>query len=108
MIDISNPTSARSYVSTWLADNHERLGLRQIKSEIAEAPAKTLSVYYETTDFLIDICVWDHAHCLDILVFDQLSNALIFSEAGSCGSTSGLTTRLNSFSNWASSHAASA
>jgi hypothetical protein len=108
MIDVPNPTSARSYVSSWLGDNHERLGLRQIKSEITEVPAKTLIVWYETTDYLIDICVWDHAYCLDILVYDQSSAALVFSEAGPCESTSGLMTRLNSFSNWASSHAAGA
>ena len=108
MIESSNPTSARSYVSAWLADNHGRLGLKQLKLETAELPAKTLSAWYETPGYLIDICVWDHAHCLDILVTEQSSDALVFSEAGPCGDTTGLLARLNSFSSWATSHAAGA
>lgn len=108
MIESSNSTSARSFVSAWLADNHERLGLKQLKLETAELPAKTLSAWYETPGYLIDICVWDHAHCLDILVTEHSSNTLVFSEAGSCESTTDLLARLNSFSNWATAHAAGA
>ena len=108
MIELSSQDGARDYVSGWLALNHEQLGLKQIKLQRNELPAKTLSVSYEAPGYLIDICVWDHSYCLDILVMEQSSDSFVFSEAGSCGNTTGLLERLTSFSNWVSVHAAGA
>ena len=106
MVAQSNTTTATSIVSEWLRDNHQRLRLRQFKLETAETHGKTLSAQYETSEHLIQICAWDHAHCLDILVFDQSSGALAYSDAGPCESTARVLARLNSFSNWANAHAA--
>lgn len=106
MSDLSSQACARDYVSGWLALNRERLGLMQIKLERNELPAKTLSAWYEAPGYLVDICVWDHANCLDILVIEQSSGSTLFSEAGSCGTTTGLLERFASFSSWASAHAA--
>ena len=106
MIELSSQDGARDYVSGWLALNHKRLGLKQIKLQRSELPAKTLSVWYEAPGYLIDICAWDHAYCLDILVIEQSSDSFVFSEAGSCGNTTGLLERLTSFSKWVSVHAA--
>jgi hypothetical protein len=108
MIELSSQDCASDYVSDWLTLNHERLGLKQIKLERNELPAKTLSVWYEAPSYLIVISVWDHAHCLDILVIEESSDSFVFSEAGSCGSTTGLLERLTSFSNWTSVHTAGA
>ena len=100
MTTTASPTTARSFVSAWLKENSEELRLRQLKFEFAESPAKTLSAWYEANGFLVDIAVWDHAFCLDILVMEQPSNELVFSEAGSCENAAGLLARLNSFANW--------
>jgi hypothetical protein len=108
MIELSSQDCARDYVSSWLALNENRLGFKEIKLERNELPAKTLAVWYEAPGYLIVICVWDHAYCLDILVIEESSGSFVFSEAGSCGGTTGLLERLTSFSNWASVHAAGA
>lgn len=104
MVAQSDTTTATSIVSEWLRENHQRLSLRQVKLETAETHGKTLSARYETSEHLIQICVWDHAHCLDILVFDQSCGALAYSEAGPCESLAGVSTRLKSFLNWANAH----
>ena len=108
MIAVTSPDSARNFVSAWLADNHEQLGLRQLKLEFAESPAPTLSAWYEIHEYLVDVAVWEHAFCLDILVLDKSSNALVFSEAGSCEHAAGLLARLSSFSDWLTAHPAGA
>lgn len=100
MIAVASPDNARNLVSDWLAENHEHLGLRQLKLELAESPAKALSAWYETPEYLVDIAVWDHAFCLDVLVMNQSSNTLVFSETGSCENATGLLDRLRSFSAW--------
>ena len=108
MVAAMSPSTARGFVSAWLATNHEHLGLKQLKLEVAESPAKALSAWYETSEYLVDIAVWDHAFCLDILVLEQSSKDLVFSEAGSCEDIVGLSTRLSSFSSWLTAHAAGA
>jgi hypothetical protein len=100
MTDESNIPTARTFVNSWLTENCARMGLREIKRNVAEVPAKTLGVVYETHDFLIDICVWDHAVCLDILVLKLPSGEQVLSEAGPCGDTDGLELRLNSLAAW--------
>jgi len=106
MLDEPSPLSARTYVSVWLAENQERLGLVRRKFESTESPAKVLSAWFETPRYLVDITVWDHAYCLDILVLEQATGSSVFSEGGSCESTSGLSVRLCSLATWLSAHAA--
>jgi hypothetical protein len=108
MVANLSPSTAIGFVSAWLAANYEQLSLKQLKFEVTDAHAKTLSAWYETPEYLVDIAVWDHAFCLDILVLDQSSQQLVFSEAGSCGDIVGLSTRLNSFTSWLTAHTAGA
>lgn len=108
MVEVMSPSSARGFVSAWLAANYKQLGLKQLKLEAADSPAKTLSAWYETSELLVDIAIWDHAFCLDILVFEQSSDDLVFSEAGSCEDTAGILARLNTFSSWLTAHTAGA
>ena len=98
-------SSARSHVSDWLSLNQERLGLAQIKLESKESPVKFLGVWFETPTYLIDIAVWEYAYCLDILILKQVTGKQVFSEAGSCKDTRGLSERLCLFSNWMAAHA---
>jgi len=100
--------NACDYVSDWLVRNHERLGLKQIRLQRTEVPAPKFSAWYEANDCLVDICVWDHAHCLDILVLEKSSDSILLSEAGSCGDVEGLQKRLDLFANWAGERTAGA
>jgi hypothetical protein len=104
MSDESIPVSARDHVETWLAENQDRLGLSRLKLDRTELPAKILSAWFETLRYRIDITAWDHACCLDILVLEQTTDNLVFSEAGSCEDVAGLSNRLCLFSAWLSSH----
>ena len=96
--------TARDHVETWLFENQDHLGLSQVKLDRAEVPAKKLSAWFETPKYLIDITVWDHAYCLDILVLEQTTDNLVFSKAGPCDDLAGLSKRLSAFSTWLSSH----
>jgi hypothetical protein len=98
------PEGARAYVLAWLVENQSRLGLHQLKIEAVEEPAATLSAWYKTPAYLLDVTVWDHAYCLDILVMEQASDKLVFSEAGSCENAQGLRVRLSRFAAWLCSH----
>ena len=96
----TEPMNARRYVSAWLTVNHTQLGLELKKLALAESPAQTLSAWLETPKLLVDVTAWDHAYCLDILILEKASGNTVFSEAGSCETTSGLEVRLRSLASW--------
>jgi hypothetical protein len=100
MVDLTNSSTARGLVATWLTDNHQRFGLRQIRMAVAEDPAQILTARYETPQHLLDICVWEHGFCLDILVFEQSSGETVFSAAGPCDCLTVMSDRLELLSNW--------
>ena len=100
MIIPSEKATARELVTSWFLLNHESLDLSQLKSESHETPAKTLSMQLETSNYLIDITVWDHFFCLDILVYGPDSDDPIFYAAGACETAQGINDRLLSLALW--------
>lgn len=88
---------AVAHVINWISENIRRLGLQEMERTHL---AGRLAAQYETPRHLISIRVWDHAYCLDILVFDQSTCEQVFSEAGPCDSIHGLQQRLDIFVNW--------
>lgn len=92
--------SPRDHVATWLVTNQHRIGSAPVKLERHETPAKTLGVWFSTPKHLIDISVWDHAFCLDIVALSQSSGETDYCVAGSCEDHGGLTKRLNDFLVW--------
>jgi hypothetical protein len=97
-INTLNSTSAREFVTGWLENNNDLIGLTKLRLVSAESPVQKLSGWYETKDLLIDLSVWENACCLDIEVIDKESKQFVFSEQGPCGDIDGLSARLQQFS----------
>lgn len=104
MSDLPNQVAVRRVISDWLDKNVDRSMFSQKKFEITESPAKGLSAWFETTEFLVDIAAWEHACCLDVIVFEQSSGDVVFSEDGACESEEGLVSRLERLFKWLSEH----
>lgn len=94
---LSEQVGAATHVLNWISENIRRLGLQEMERT---HPAGGLAAQYETPRHLIAIRVWDHAYCLDILVFDQSTCAQVFSVAGPCDSIDGVQQRLDAFEDW--------
>jgi len=97
---MTDSISTRDHVTAWLATSQHRIGSAPTKFERHETPAKTLGVRFSTPKYLIDICAWDHAFCLDIVVLSQNTGETEYCVAGSCEDISGLTRRLDDFLLW--------
>jgi hypothetical protein len=74
--------------------------VEELKLERSEIHGAKMAAWYETTQFLVDISVWDHACCLDVQVLEESSDTIVFGEAGSWGNETGLAARLDSFKSW--------
>ena len=59
-----------------------------------------LSAWYESPELLVDVMVWEHALCLDIIVLSKRTGTQLFSAGGSCESFAGLAARLRAFASW--------
>jgi hypothetical protein len=94
------PTTARTQVGAWLAENSGRLGWDHTATKIDETPTAILVASYRTTRSLIDITVWDHAFCLDILVLSATTGEQLYSVGGSCENPHGVLARLREFETW--------
>jgi hypothetical protein len=98
---------ARDSVSSWLVSNMADLGLSQLKLErIDNSHTNALSAWYESPALLVDVMVWEHSYCLDILVLSKITGEQLFSAAGSCQSVAGLAERLGTFASWLSENRA--
>jgi hypothetical protein len=65
----------------------------------------TISFWMYFRDHFADVCAWDHAYCLDILVYREIgSDDIVWSEAGSCGDEAALRARFDRFCDWIVQH----
>ena len=93
------PESPRDVVEAWLEVNGARLGNR-VKFHRYESPSQTLVVWFETSKFLMEILVWDHACCLNIEAMNIQTGKADFYVGGPCEKFSDLTERLDAFLTW--------
>ena len=92
------------YVKSWLRAYGQDLGLREIKLEFQEVPAKKLVAWYETSRYVIDIAAWEQAYCLGIMVLDKQADSMIYASGGACGNDEEVYGRLDAFARWLSAH----
>lgn len=92
------------FVNSWLNAYRGDLGLREIRRELRDIPARKLLAWYETADYVIDIAAWDQGRCLGIMVLDKQSDHMIYAVGGGCENDDEVYARLDAFVRWLSSH----
>ena len=86
--------------AAWLDSLADQMRARAIEVEPqGEANGKAAFWLYGPRH-LVDVTVWNHAFCLDVLVFDSKTNEMVFSEGGSCETSRGVLERLERFWSW--------
>jgi len=90
----------RDHVENWLRQHQTRIGVPASKWQRSELHAEMFNAWYETEKYLIDICCWNHACCLDIIALNKQSKTEDFIVAGDCDGLEGLSERLAYFENW--------
>jgi len=94
------PQTPTDYVANWIATHQREIGGSPIKFDRREEHSSALNAGFETPKFLIDICAWDHACCLDILVLNKKSGGTDYMVCGECDGLLGLAQRLETFLRW--------
>jgi hypothetical protein len=84
----------------WINSHADALKARGVKIEPQGITNGKATFWLYGPRHLIDISVWDHAFCLDVLVMDSNTNEMVFSEAGACDTADGVRGRLKRFWSW--------
>jgi hypothetical protein len=85
---------------SWFAARRGELIARSIELEASDSvDGKAIFLLYAPRH-LIEVSVWDHACCLDVLAFYSSTEEMVFSEGGSCQTPAGVNDRLERFWAW--------
>lgn len=93
-------TKATDFLAEWVAAHREELGGTDHTSKWSEEYSRTFCADFETPNYLIRFCAWDHACCLDIQALNKATGADDYIVAGDCAGVPGLTQRLDDFLYW--------
>ena len=90
----------RDYVEDWLRKHSALIKLESVKWEKSDVHTEFLSVWYESDKYLIDICCWNHACCLNITALNVKTEKYDFCIEGSCDGINDLSDKLSQFLTW--------
>ena len=93
-------TKATDFVAAWLTANRGELGGTDHTSKWSEEYSRSFCAEFETPKYLIQLCAWDHACCLDIQALNKATGSDDYIVAGDCDGVTGLSARLNTFLQW--------
>jgi len=92
--------NAISTVDSWLATHANAIAERGVEVHQESRTESLAGIWLYCSKHLVDISVWNHAYCLDILVLDADDGTQVFSRAGSCQTAEGVTQRLEELWSW--------
>jgi hypothetical protein len=62
---------AADYVAEWIASHRKQLGGTNHTSKWREEYSRAFCAEFETPRYLLQVCAWDHACCLDIQALNR-------------------------------------
>jgi len=92
-----NPVAA---LYSWFQENKEFFIANVSELEFKDTGRGSGYVRLETDFYLMELCAWDHAICLDIQIVEVKSEESSFPHTGNCESISEFETHLNEFLAW--------
>lgn len=93
-------TKATDFVAEWVAAHRDELGGTNHTSKWHEEYSRTFCAEFETPKYLVQLCAWDHACCLDIQALNKITASDDYIVDGDCDGVVALTQRLDTFLRW--------
>jgi hypothetical protein len=91
---------ATDFVADWLAAHRDELGGTDHTAKWNEEYTRTFCAEFDTPTYLVQLCAWDHACCLDIVALNRATTHEDYNVSGDCDGVAGLSARLDTFLHW--------
>ena len=85
---------------SWFQENKDFFISSGSELEFKDSGRESGYVRLETQSYLMELCAWDHAICLDIQIIEIKSEQSTFLHAGDCESIKEFENHLNEFLVW--------
>jgi hypothetical protein len=94
MSNIENPYAV-AHLNAWFEENRQFYAQYTTGAHFKDSGRGSASVRLETPRYFIEVCVWDHASCLDVQILNVETGESVFPYVGHCESKSEFENRLN-------------
>lgn len=85
---------------SWHQENEESFRSAGAEPEFKDSGRGSACVRMQTDAYLMEICAWDHAFCLDIRIVEKTPRETTFPRGGSCESMDDCRDYLDEFMVW--------
>lgn len=96
----ANDVYAVALLKSWFQKQEGVFDNHKMKSEFKDAGNGSASVRLESARYLAEICVWDHASCMDVEILEVHTEKSTFQHVGECKTRFEFEGELSKFLDW--------
>lgn len=96
----SNDVYAVAYLKTWFQEHQGLFSNRRMNPEFKDSGHGSAYVRLDSTRYMAEICVWDHASCLDVQILEKSTEESTFPHVGECKTKVDFEYELSKFLDW--------
>lgn len=91
---------AVALLKAWFQVHHGFFENNNIKSELKDTGHGSAFVRLESPQYMAEVCVWDHASCMDVQILDISTEKSTFPHVGECTTRLDFESELSKFLDW--------
>jgi hypothetical protein len=96
----ANNVYAVALLKDWFQEHHGLFNSKKIKSELKDTGHGSALVRFESTKYMAEVCVWDHASCMDAQILEISTEKSTFPHVGECTTRTEFESELSKFLDW--------
>ena len=96
----ANDVYAVALLKAWFQEHHGVFDSNKIKSELKDTGHGSALVRLESTHYMAEVCVWDHASCMDVQILEISTEKSTFPHVGQCTTRLEFESELSKFLDW--------
>jgi len=100
----SHDTYAVALLKAWFKEHQGLFNTYNFKSEFKTTANGSALVRLESTQYMTEVCVWDHASCMDVQILEIATEISSFPHVGECTTRQEFESELSKMLVWAKSN----
>lgn len=96
----ANDVYAVALLKSWFQEHHGFFNNNKIKSELKDTGHGSALVRLESAQYMAEVCVWDHASCMDVQILEIATEKSTFPHVGECKTRLEFESELSKFLDW--------
>jgi hypothetical protein len=99
-MDDANDIYAVDFLKSWFQEHRNFFETYKIKSEYKDTNHGSARLTLESTRYMAQVCVWDHASSMDVEILELSTEKCTFPHVGECKTRFEFESELTKFLDW--------